>query len=129
MKIAPIRFVKNIEAALHFYSALGLAENAAATSGTWAEMPCSGGLLGLHIAQASSADAAAVSLQFAADERLEAVVARLETAGFRPSAIVDETFGRFFTVEDPDGLLVQVNEMDEELRNRSYEVRESAALK
>ncbi|MDR6415668.1 hypothetical protein [Pseudarthrobacter sulfonivorans] len=42
---------------------------------------------------------------------------------------MDETFGRFITVKDPDGYLIQVNEMDEDLQNLSYEIRESAALK
>ena len=54
---------------------------------------------------------------------------RLAAAGYEPSPIVDETFGRFFTVQDPDGYRLQVNEADEDLQGRSYEIRESAALK
>ena len=46
-----------------------------------------------------------------------------------PSDILDETFGRYSTVEDPDGYLVQVNESDADLQNLSYEIKESAALK
>jgi hypothetical protein len=49
MKVTPIRFVRNIELANKFYSTLGLNENAAATSGTWADMRGDGGQLGLHI--------------------------------------------------------------------------------
>ncbi|KUM33692.1 VOC family protein [Arthrobacter sp. EPSL27] len=131
MRITPIRYVRDIETSNRFYAMLGLTEQAAATSGTWAEMRGDGGGLGLHIAAAPSThrDAGAVSLQFTSDEKLETVAARLASAGFAPSVIIDETFGRFFTVADPDGYVLQVNEADEDLQNISYETRESAALK
>ncbi|MDR6415669.1 hypothetical protein J2808_002410 [Pseudarthrobacter sulfonivorans] len=38
MRVTPIRFVRNIELANKFYTALGLSENAEATSGTWADL-------------------------------------------------------------------------------------------
>ncbi|WP_426979478.1 hypothetical protein ACQCSU_09455 [Pseudarthrobacter sp. O4] len=74
-------------------------------------------------------DAGSVSPQFTSDEKLEPVAGRLAGAGFEPSVIIDETFGRYFTVSDPDGYLLQVNEADEELRSIPYETRVSAALK
>jgi catechol 2,3-dioxygenase-like lactoylglutathione lyase family enzyme len=131
MRVTPIRFVRNIELAGRFYTALGLNENTAATSGTWADLHSDGGQLGLHIAQAGTtqADAGAVALHFSTDEKLELTVERLRAAGYAPSDVRDETFGRFITVEDPDGYLIQVNEMDEDLQNLSYEIQESAALK
>ncbi len=110
MRGTPIRFVRNIGLANAFHSVLGLAQNTAATGGTWAD---------LH---------GAVALHFSTDEKLEITVDRLRAAGYEPSD-VDETFGRFITVSDPDGYLVQVNEMDEDLQNISYEIRESAAMK
>jgi catechol 2,3-dioxygenase-like lactoylglutathione lyase family enzyme len=131
MRITPIRYVRDIQKSNRFYGLLGLTERAAATSGTWAELHADGGGLGLHIAESpgSHQDAGAVSLQFTSDENLEPLAGRLAAAGFEPSAIMDETFGRYFTVADPDGYLLQVNEADEELQNISYETRESAALK
>ncbi|WP_369745063.1 VOC family protein [Paenarthrobacter sp. AMU7] len=131
MKVTPIRFVRDIELANRFYSALGLLENATATSGTWADMRGTGGQLGLHIAETATtqADGGAVALQFTSDEKLELTVNRLRDAGYPPSDIMDETFGRYFTVEDPDGYLIQVNELDEEFSTLSYETRESTALK
>lgn len=129
MKLTPIRFVRNVEAATRFYSTLGLEENPAATSGTWADLRGDGGGLGLHIARQATThkDSAAVALQFTTDGSLELTANRLRAAGYAPSEILDETFGRYFTVEDPDGYLVQVNEADEDLQNLSYEIRESAA--
>lgn len=131
MKVTPIRFVRNIELANKFYSALGLNENAAATSGTWADLRGTGGQLGLHIARVGTtqSDAGAVALQFSTEEKLELTASRLRDAGYAPSDIMDETFGRYFTVEDPDGYRLQVNEMDAEFSNLSYETSESAALK
>ncbi|WP_248763778.1 VOC family protein [Pseudarthrobacter sp. SSS035] len=131
MRVTPIRFVRNIEAANKFYSTLGLNENAAATSGTWADLHGNGGQLGLHIAQAGTthSDAGAVALHFSTDERLELTAERLRAAGYAPSDIMDETFGRFITVNDPEGYRIQVNEVDADLQNLSYEIRESAALK
>lgn len=131
MKVTPIRFVRNIELANKFYSVLGLNENAAATSGTWADMRGDGGQLGLHIAegQTTHVDAGALALQFTTDEDLEVTAKRLRDAGYMPSAIMDENFGRYLTVQDPDGYLIQVNELDGEFTNLSYETRESAALK
>jgi hypothetical protein len=70
-----------------------------------------------------------VALHFSTNEKLELTVGRLSVAGYAPSDIRDETFGRIFTVEDPDGYLIQVNEMDDDVQNLSYEIRESAALK
>lgn len=131
MRVTPIRFVRNVEIANQFYSTLGLVENVEATSGTWADLRGGGGQLGLHIAQAGTThtDAGAVALQFTTDEKLEITTDRLKTAGYSPSTIMDETFGRFFTVEDPDGYLIQINEADKDLQNLSYETQESAVLK
>lgn len=131
MRITPIRYVRDIQTSNRFYALLGLAEKDAATSGTWAELRANGGGLGLHIAAAptSHSDAGAVSLQFTSDEKLEPLAGRLASAGFEPSVIMDETFGRYFTVADPDGYVLQINEADEELQSLSYETRESAALK
>ncbi|MGY4540992.1 putative glyoxalase superfamily protein PhnB [Arthrobacter sp. UYNi723] len=83
-----------------------------ATSGTWADLHGNGGQLWLHIAQAGTtrSDAGAVALQFSTDEKLELTAERLRAAGYAPSDIMDETFGRFITVNDPDGYRIQVNE-------------------
>lgn len=125
--VTPIRFTTDIAASTAFYRALGLAERTGETSRSWASLMGEGGDLGLHIASASTtaADADAVSLQFTvADGALERARIQLVTAGYEPGAIMDETFGRFFVVADPDGYRIQVNELPEEF-SRSYVTEDS----
>ena len=48
----------------------------------------------------------------------EDVVERLGAARDEPDTdIVDESFGRSFTIRDPEGLLIQVSENDDELQS------------
>ncbi len=121
MKPMPIRYVHDIDAARAFYEALGLTLDVAQRppkSGPpshWLELAGSAGTLALHYIPPDS-PARTVELAFDSDEPLEDVVQRLRTAGFEPATeIADEAHGRSFTVRDPEGLLVQVNEHDRTL--------------
>ncbi len=70
-----------------------------------------------HDASAGRVTAGEVELSFEATEPLEDVIERLREIGHEPeTALVDEAFGRSFTVRDPEGLLLQVNEHDRELQ-------------
>ena len=138
MRPMPIRYVRDLPLAQRFYEALGLeldfAGRAPRRGGTrWVELVGSGrAAMALHhadeadvpeAARAVSSDLGshgpsrlAVELAFDADEPLEEVVARLRAGGFEPAtAIVDESHGRSFTVYDPEGLHIQVNEHDRAL--------------
>lgn len=142
MKPMPIRYVRDMDAARRFYEALGLTLDFVSRPprrgpSAWAELRGDGGGLALHHAppEAEPSDARpsearlseaqphdtrppGVELSFEADEPLEQVVERLLGAGYEPAtAIVDESFGRSFTVRDPEGLLIQVNELDRELQS------------
>ncbi|MGH3679973.1 MAG: VOC family protein [Natronosporangium sp.] len=116
----PIRYVQDMEAARRFYQALGLrfgfAERPPRRGPTqWVELHGGEGMLALHHA-GPAPGGPPLELAFSAGEPLEAVVERLRAAGFEPAtAIVDESYGRSFTVIDPEGLRVQVNEHDREL--------------
>jgi catechol 2,3-dioxygenase-like lactoylglutathione lyase family enzyme len=113
MKVMPIRYVADMEAAAKFYTALGLVAGDGSRSGNWAELGAAGGMLGLHTARSSAADEPGhIELSFEADEPLEAIAGRLAAAGFEAEAILDENFGRSLRVTDPDGLVIQVNEHD-----------------
>jgi uncharacterized glyoxalase superfamily protein PhnB len=118
----PIRYVEDMGGARRFYEALGLSFDYAQRpprDGTshWVEMRGTDGVLALHhTTRDGDSPGMELSLSFEADEPLEKVVDKLRAAGYEPAtAIVDEAFGRSFTVRDPEGLLIQVNEHDREL--------------
>jgi catechol 2,3-dioxygenase-like lactoylglutathione lyase family enzyme len=119
MRPMPIRYVQDMDAARGFYEALGLRLGFAGHQPRqgpvrWQELRSDGGVLALHYAEPDHGPG--VELAFESDEPLEAVVDRLRAAGHEPAtAIVDEAFGRSFTVRDPGGLLLQINEHDPEL--------------
>src|SRR5689334_2346226 len=101
--ITPIRFTTDVRAAADFYSLLGLDERESETSRTWASLVAAGGGLGIHIADLPTRDedSRAVSLQATVDGNgptLDELHARLTAAGHAPGDILDETFGRYFTV-------------------------------
>lgn len=117
----PIRYVRDVAAAGRFYQALGLRPGFASRPPRrgptrWVELCGDAGTLALHHA-GPAPGGPQIELAFEAGEPLEAVVERLRAAGFEPAtAIVDESFGRSFTVHDPEGLRIQVNEHDRELQ-------------
>lgn len=123
MRPMPIRYVRDVEAARRFYQALGLEVDFTSRPprrgpSVWHELRgVAPAALALH--RVDDADEHAdtpVELAFVTDEPLEAVVDRLRAAGYEPaSAVVDEAYGRSFTVRDPEGLLLQINEHDREL--------------
>lgn len=140
MRPMPIRYVRDLPAARSFYEALGLRVDFAGRPSRrgrtrWVELAGpDGAAMALHapddpdvhiVGQAvpaatrqvvAPAGEPPVELAFEAQEPLEEVVARLRAAGFEPAtAIVDEAYGRSFTVRDPEGLKLQINEHDRAL--------------
>ena len=118
MRIRPIVFAGDVDAAIRFYAALGLEVDARSRSGHWVELRASGGELGVHDA-AAAADGEGregVTLGFVAEEPLEDVERRLRAAGFPPEGrIVDQEWGRSLLVRGPDGAVAQIDEQDREL--------------
>lgn len=113
MKVMPIRYSMNVEAAVAFYRALGLLSGASARPGNWVEMPAEAGMLAIH--KASAEDARSCEIAFATDEPLEDVSERMLGAGFEAGPVVDENYGQSLRLCDPDGVWVQVNRYDREL--------------
>ena len=114
MRVVPIRYSADVPAATRFYRAIGLEVGSASRPGAWIELPAASGMLAVHEAEGAAA-AGMCELAFEAEEPLEAVVARLRSAGFAPDPIVDENFGWSVRVRDPDGVWVQINRLDREL--------------
>jgi catechol 2,3-dioxygenase-like lactoylglutathione lyase family enzyme len=122
MRVMAIRYVRDVESARRFYQTLGLTLDFASRRprrggpSVWTELSGSGRGANLALHQWDD-DGADVQLSFQADEPLEQVVAKLRQGGYEPATeIVDEAFGRSFTIRDPEGLLIQINENDYDLQ-------------
>ena len=113
MRVVPIRYAADVEAAVRFYRALGLEPGARSRPGTWVELPAAAGMLAVH--RAADGDAGRCELAFEADEPLAEVADRLRRAGFEPGPVIDENHGESLRVRDPDGAWVQVNRFDRDL--------------
>ena len=114
MKVMPIRYTADVEAAVRFYRALGLELGDSSRPGTWVELPAAAGMLAVHAADSDN-PAGRCQVAFEADEPLEDVAARLREAGFDPGPVVDEGHGHSLRVRDPDGVWVFVNRNDRAL--------------
>jgi catechol 2,3-dioxygenase-like lactoylglutathione lyase family enzyme len=121
MRAMPIRYVRDVARARRFYEALGLRHDFTSRPtrrgvSVWTELTADTGGLALHHKPADAEHD--IELSFESDEPLEKVTERLRAAGYElATEIVDESFGRSFTVRDPEGLLIQVNEHDRELQS------------
>jgi hypothetical protein len=94
--VQPIWFQENIEEPRAILEALGLRGAVAADRGGWVEMVAGGGSVGLHTGEPR------IGLSFEARGDLDALVSRVQDAGFAAS-VVDEAFARTVRVAEPDG--------------------------
>ncbi|RFS80960.1 VOC family protein [Actinomadura spongiicola] len=127
MIVMPVVYASAVDRSVGFYQALGLTVRVRGRSGNWAELAASGGLVALHAARPradgaetaepdTAASAGAVELCLVSETPLDDLVQRMGRAGIEPvRGISDEAFGRSVVFADPDGLLIQINEHDEEL--------------
>ncbi|MBF6465311.1 VOC family protein [Nocardia beijingensis] len=112
LTVLPIRYVADLEACRKFYAGLGLALDPNASLDVWAQLSADAGAVGLHDFRVSKGrPAGAVELGFATDEKLEVVANRLRERGY-DYEIHDEDFGRSLRVVDPDGVTLQIQEID-----------------
>lgn len=109
----PILFVRNMRASLSFWRAFGLRLVARSRNGRWAELDGVCGGVTVHLADDDAEQRMALS--FDSGGPLEPLAERLRTAGFTVEDILDEGFGRSMLVHEPNGLVVQVNELDQVL--------------
>lgn len=115
MKPVPIVYVTDMDRSLDWYRRAVPDAEVVSTSPYWSELRTAGGSFALHIIEAV-APGTQLGLAFAAERRLEEIVADWEAGGIAPTrGISDEAFGRSVTVTDPDGLAIQVNEHEADL--------------
>lgn len=110
MRILAVRYSRNIEALERFYETLGLVINDQKSSQVWREMEADDGSVALHPAHPDSKDNLRVELSFETSRKLEDIQGDLEKMGFKPGEIGSEEYGRHLSVEDPDGVLLRINE-------------------
>ena len=119
LTLMTIVYVRNTDAVLPFYQALGMKPIAIDRRREWIELQLGDAVLGLHYSdQPSSQFVRSRSTEFSliSHEPLETFLERLAAAGFATDhPILDETFGRYVMIEAPDGFLIQVNEEDPDL--------------
>lgn len=116
MTVLPILYVRDVEAHVQFYTALGGVEVARSRNGAWVELRFGQGLLALHRTHQDLPQCQRVELSFLAEAPLEDVVASLQQAGVELYwEIADESFGRVIKVKDPEGMVIQINEHEPDL--------------
>lgn len=121
LTVLPIRYVADVEASRRFYEGLGLTFRADQSVAVWAQLDAAAGAVGVHDAAVSKGrPPGTVELGFSTDEPLEDVSARLTADGYEHT-LVEEDFGRSIRVTDPDGVVLQIQEIDPETVRRSQE--------
>lgn len=115
MNPLPIVYVKNMDRSLAFFEALGGQRSHA--SAHWAELRFGTAKIALHLDEDRQAgQPQQLGLAFEAAAPLEHLLEHCRQRGLTVhQQISDESFGRSLVLEDPDGLLIQVNEHDPEL--------------
>ncbi len=117
--VLPIRYVADVEASRAFYEGLGLHFEPEVSVPVWAQLRGDAGVVGIHSAAASKGRRPGTAeLGFATDEKLENVAARLTAKGYR-CTLHDEDFGRSLRLTDPDGIELQIQEIDPDETKRS----------
>lgn len=119
LTVLPIRYVADVEASRRFYEGLGLSYRTEVSVPVWAHLDAAAGAVGIHDAAVSKGrPPGTVELGFATDERLEDVSARLTARGYEHT-LFHEDFGRSIRITDPDGVVIQIQEIDPETMRRS----------
>ncbi|MFJ9818632.1 VOC family protein [Streptomyces sp. NPDC101151] len=119
LTVLPIRYVADVEASRRFYEGLGLAYRRDVSVPVWAHLDAAAGAVGVHDAAASKGRLpGTVELGFTTGQRLEDVSAQLTERGYEHT-LFDEDFGRSIRVTDPDGVVIQIQEIDPDTVRRS----------
>lgn len=117
MSVQPLIHVEDMGKALDFYSQLGATVLHGSRDGDWALLRLGNSELGLLAHPANpEQNEGKVELNFEYTASLEELEKRLRAAGVkiaRPTG--DEGFGYQLQLEDPDGMLVKINQLDPDL--------------
>ncbi|MDQ2812452.1 MAG: VOC family protein [Actinomycetota bacterium] len=117
LSLQPMVHVERMDAAVAFYEALGATVAHGSRDGDFVMMQIGSSRLGLLAHPPNpEQNEGLVELNFDTGEPLDVVERRLRDAGVTiVQPVTDQGFGRQLQISTPDGLLVKVNELDEEL--------------
>jgi catechol 2,3-dioxygenase-like lactoylglutathione lyase family enzyme len=120
LTVQPIRYDADVETSCKFYEGLGLEFDAEGSFSVWVQLRANAGeAVGIHDAAASKGrKPGTAELEFVTDEKLEDVAARLTAKGYN-CTIHDEDFGRSIRLTDPDGVELQIQEINSDKAKRS----------
>lgn len=111
MKLTPLVYVTDMDDSVEFYTRLLPEATVISSSAYWTELQVGEATLALHYAESVDHVGDGMGLGIDAATSLENIVAQLETAGITSAGeICSQPFGRSVSVEDPDGLIIQINE-------------------
>ena len=111
MKLTPLVYVSDMDRGIEFYTKLLPAATIVTSSPYWTELLVGEATLALHYAEHVDHAGDGMGLGLEAATSLEDIITRLESNGIEPSGeICAQPFGRSVTVQDPDGLVIQINE-------------------
>ena len=111
MKLIPLVYVTDMDRSISFYTRLLPAAKVVTSSPAWTELRVGEATLALHITESVDHKGDGMGLGLDAPTKLEDVLTLLNDAGISASGeICPQPFGRSVTVEDPDGLVIQINE-------------------
>ena len=117
LSLQPMVHVEQMTTAVAFYEALGATVAHGSADGDFVMMQMGPVRLGLLAHPPNpEQNEGTVELNFETSEPLPLVEQRLRAAGVTVvQPVTDEGFGRQLQVSTPDGLLIKINELDEEL--------------
>lgn len=111
MKLMPLVYVTDMDRSVAFYTKLLPAASIVTTSPYWTELQAGTASIALHIAESVDHSSDGMGLSLDAASSLEDVVQQLTQAGIKTKGeICAQPFGRSVSVDDPDGLTIQINE-------------------
>ena len=114
LKLQPIIHVKDMEASIRFYEALGGTLLAGSRDGDWAQLSLGGAEIGLlaHPANPEQGEGD-VELCFEYSSPLSELEQRLSAEGVTIArGAADEAFGEQLQLEAPGGMMVKINRLD-----------------
>ncbi|MET9311291.1 VOC family protein [Kribbella sp. NPDC003505] len=114
--IRPLRFTTDVQGMRAFLETLGLRARIESERGGWVDMLAGRGMVALHDAASSSTGGlpGQTRLSFEADD-LGELKDRLEQVGFVDATVFDEAYGRVLSVSGPEGVVIWVDERNDDL--------------